>query len=144
MAFLRAGLRSGHCERPRRPALLLPGPTLDRASSSWTASGTLIPYRATRNRSSHLFEKSSGSLRSSPRLRPKVRIDRQCAHLPSLRIEEGAVMGELSVPEELRQHRQRAGSDRLVDERLLPVEGFHCRTTRQWVLSPIRGSDFRE
>ena len=35
-------------------------------------------------------------------------------------------MGQLSVPEKLRQHRQRTGSECLVDERLLPVEGFNC------------------
>jgi len=40
-------------------------------------------------------------------------------------------MGQLSVPEKLRQHRKCSGSERLVDERLLPVQGFDGRTAWQ-------------
>src|SRR5580658_4876476 len=70
-----------------------------------------------------------------PCLRPQLGVDRQSAHLSSLRIEESAVMGQLSMPEQLRQHGQSTRSQRLVDERLLPIQGFNRRTTRQGVLA---------
>ena len=44
-------------------------------------------------------------------------------------------MGELAVPEESRQHGQRARGKSLVDERLLPVQGFDGRTTWQRVFA---------
>ena len=53
------------------------------------------------------------------------------------------MMGQLAVPEELRQHGQRAGSKRLVDERLLPVEGFDRRTAWQGVLAGFCVDDLR-
>jgi hypothetical protein len=45
------------------------------------------------------------------------------------------MMGQFAVPKELRQHGQRTRSQRLVDERLLPVQGFKRRTTRLRVLA---------
>ena len=50
-----------------------------------------------------------------PCLRPQLGVDRQCAHLSSLRIEESAVMGQLSIPEQLRQHGQSTRGQRLVE-----------------------------
>ena len=52
------------------------------------------------------------------------------------------MMGQFAVPKELRQHRQRTGSERLVDERLLPVQGFNRRTTRQRVFARFCVDDF--
>jgi hypothetical protein len=75
------------------------------------------------------------SPRALPCLRPYIRVDRQCAHLSSLRIEESAVMGQLSIPEQLRQHGQSTRGQRLVDERFLPIQGFNRRTTRQRIFA---------
>src|SRR5260370_28143224 len=75
------------------------------------------------------------SLRTPSGLRPQSRVNRQGAHLTGLRVEKGAVMGELPIAEELRQHGQSTGSKRLVDERLLPVESFDRRTAWQGVLA---------
>src|ERR1700739_3946072 len=68
------------------------------------------------HKSSHCAR--TGSLGAFPRLRPKSRIDRQCAHSSCLRIEESAMMAQFPIPEELRQHGQRTGSKSLVDEPL--------------------------
>ena len=43
------------------------------------------------------------------------------------------MVGELAVPKQLRDHGQRTRSQRLVDEGLLPVQGFNGRATRQRV-----------
>src|ERR1035438_7711244 len=58
----------------------------------------------------------------SLRLQPELRINRQSAHLATLRIEEAAVVRELSVAKETRQHRQRARRQSLVYEWFLPVQ----------------------
>ena len=53
-------------------------------------------------------------------------------------------MGQFAIPEELRQHCQRTGSKSLVDERLLPVQGFNRRTTWQRVLARFCVDDLGE
>src|SRR5580704_11647267 len=78
-----------------------------------------------------------------PCLRPKGRVDGQCAHLSSLSIEESAVMGQLSIPEQLRQHGQSTRGQRLVDERFLPIQGFNRRTTRQRIFARFCVNDLR-
>jgi hypothetical protein len=45
------------------------------------------------------------------------------------------MIGQPAVPKELRQHCQRTGSECLVDERFLPIQGFNGGTTRQRVLT---------
>src|SRR5580658_9211052 len=78
-----------------------------------------------------------------PCLRPQLGVDRQSAHLSSLRIEESAVMGQLSIPEQLRQHGQSTRGQRLVDERFLPIQGFNRRTTRQRIFARFCVNDLR-
>src|SRR5580704_15067245 len=78
-----------------------------------------------------------------PCLRPQLGVDRQSAHLSSLRIEESAVMGQLSIPEQLRQHGQSTRGQRLVDEWFLPIKGFNRRTTRQRIFARFCVNDLR-
>lgn len=60
------------------------------------------------------------------RLLPLRGIDRQRIHLAGLRVEERSVMREPSVSEELRQRRQCARGERLIDKRFLPVGCLDC------------------
>jgi hypothetical protein len=84
----------------------------------------------------------SRSPRASPRLRPKLGINGQRAHLASLRIEEAAVVRELSVAEETGQHGQRVRRQSLVDERLLAVQRLDGGTTGQRVFTSLSVDDF--
>ena len=52
-------------------------------------------------------------------------------------------MSQLAVAEELRQHGQRAGGERLINEGFLPVEGFDGRTTRQRIFACLHIRDLR-
>jgi hypothetical protein len=45
-----------------------------------------------------------------------IRIDGEATHPPRLGVIERAMMGDLSVAEELREQRQRACGQRLIDE----------------------------
>src|SRR5271170_1737451 len=76
-------------------------------------------------------------------LLPQRRVDGQGAHLSGLRVEKGAVMGQLAVSKELRQHGQRARSKGLVDERLLPVQSLKSGTAGQRVFTGVVIDDFR-
>jgi hypothetical protein len=58
-----------------------------------------------------------------------------------LRIEEAAVVRELSVAEEPRQHGQRARRQSLVDERLLAVQRLDGRATGQRVFTSLGVDD---
>ncbi len=48
---------------------------------------------------------------------------------------------QLSVAEEPREHRKGAHRKRLIDERLLTVQGFDGRATRQWVFRLVHIRD---
>lgn len=71
----------------------------------------------------------------SPDLRPHLGIDRQSTHTPGFGVEKGSVMVQLSVAEEPRQHCECARGKGLVDERLLPIKCFDCRTTWQRIFA---------
>ena len=77
----------------------------------------------------------------SPDLCPHLGIDRQGAHSPCFGVEESSVMVQLSIAEEPRQHGQCARCQGLVDEGLLPIEGFDGRTARQGVFTGRRVND---
>ena len=54
------------------------------------------------------------------------------------------MISQPAVPKQLRQHGQRTRSQRLVDERLLPIQGFNGRATRQRVFARLCVNDLRE
>lgn len=69
------------------------------------------------------------------RVRPQRRIDGQRTHLAAPRVEECAMIAELAIAKELSQHRKRVQRQRLIDERLPPVQCLDCRATRERVFS---------
>jgi hypothetical protein len=69
-------------------------------------------------------------------------INGQRAHLASLRIEEAAMVRELSVTEEPRQHGKCTHCQSLVDERLLAVKSLDGGTTGQRVFTSFGVDDF--
>jgi len=66
---------------------------------------------------------------------PQCWVDWKRRHLSGLSVEEGAVMADLSIPEESCQHREGTRRKRLVNERLLPFEGLYSGATRQRVFA---------
>jgi hypothetical protein len=62
-------------------------------------------------------------------------IDGQRTDSSSFSVEEPAVVRELSVAKEPRQHRQRTRRQSLVDEWFLAIQCLDGRTTRQWIFT---------
>src|ERR1700676_5047196 len=76
-------------------------------------------------------------------LRPKLRIDGQRTHLSCLRVEKGAVVGQLTIAKELGKHGKSARCESLIDERLLSVQCLNRRAAWQRIFASISVDDLR-